>query len=126
MSVQADIVGNQDRPSRSSTGEAKPSMDLAAWEAALMARLDLAAPKEHARVIADAIREAVRLCRAGVFEREAAIDVLVSAARIFALTTVEIENGLHAEASGQPACRPRRSFRALLSRVLHDAAQPGS
>jgi hypothetical protein len=126
MSIQADITGNQDRPSRSSTGEAKPSVNLAAWEAALMARLDLAAPKEHTRIIADAIREAVRLCRAGVFEREAAIDVLVTAARVFALTTVEIESGLLAEASGQPACRPRRSFRAMLSRMLHDATQPGS
>jgi hypothetical protein len=102
LSFQADIVQNRDRPSRSSTGEATASMDLASWEAALMARLDLAAPKDHARVIADAIREAVRLCRAGVFEREAAIDVLVSAARIFALTTVEIEKSLHAKASPQP------------------------
>ena len=91
MSFQADTVQNQDRPSRGSTSEAKASTDLASWEATLMARLDLAAPKEHARVIADAIREAVRLCRAGAFEREAAIDVLVRAARIFALTNVEIE-----------------------------------
>src|SRR5271166_1557895 len=108
MNLQANIVGNQDRSSRSSASEARYTMDLATWEAALMARLDLAAPKDHAPVIAEAIREAVRLCRAGVLEREAAIDVLVTAARIFAVTTAEIENGLHAKASRQPACRPRR------------------
>jgi NAD(P)-dependent dehydrogenase (short-subunit alcohol dehydrogenase family) len=124
MSLQADITQNQDRSSRNSASEAKASMDLAAWEATLIARLDLADPKDHARVLADAIREAVRLCRAGVLEREAAIDVLVSAARIFALTTPEIENGLHAKAPRQLACRPRRSFRAMLSRVLRDAALP--
>jgi hypothetical protein len=99
MSFQADTVEDQAIPACSATGEAKSSMDLVAWEARLMARLDLAAPKDHARVIVDAIREAVRLCRAGVFEREAAIDVLVRAARIFALTTVEIEKSLHAKAS---------------------------
>jgi hypothetical protein len=49
-------------------------MDLASWEAGLTARLDLAIPRDHARIIADAIREAVRLRRAGVLEREAAID----------------------------------------------------
>jgi hypothetical protein len=66
-------------------------MDLVSWQAGLMARLDLAAPKCHARVMADAIREAVRLCHAGILRREAAIDVLVTAAHIFALTTAEIE-----------------------------------
>jgi hypothetical protein len=91
MSFQADTVQNQDRPARGATGEAVAAMDLASWEATLMARLDLAAPQHHARVIADAIRQAVRLRRAGVIEREAAIDVLVTAARIFALTTAEIE-----------------------------------
>ena len=75
-----------------STGcEAEAAMDLLSWQAGLMARLDLAAPKHHAHVMADAIREAVRLRRAGMFGREAAIDVLVTAARVFALTMAEIE-----------------------------------
>jgi hypothetical protein len=91
MSFQADIVPNQDGPARSLAGKGEAAMDLASWEATLMARLDLAAPQHHARVIADAIRQAVRLRRAGVIEREAAIGVLVSAARVFALTTAEIE-----------------------------------
>jgi hypothetical protein len=75
-----------------STGcEAEAAMDLVSWQAGLMARLDLVAPKHHPRVMADAIREAVRLRRAGILRREAAIDVLVIAARVFALTTAEIE-----------------------------------
>jgi hypothetical protein len=53
--------------------------------------LDLASPRDHAGIVADAIREAVRLYRDGTFAREAAIDVPVTVARIFALTTTEIE-----------------------------------
>jgi hypothetical protein len=72
-------------------GNPAAATNVALWGAALTARLDLASPRDHAGIVADAIREAVRLYRDGTFAREAAIDVLVTVARIFALTTTEIE-----------------------------------
>jgi hypothetical protein len=72
-------------------GNPGATTNVALWGATLTAGLDLASPRYHAGIVADAIREAVRLYRDGTFEREAAIDVLVTVARIFALTTAEIE-----------------------------------
>jgi hypothetical protein len=65
--------------------------NVALWGAALTAQLDLASPRDQAGIVADAIRDAVRLHRDGTFARKAAIDVLVTVARIFALTATEIE-----------------------------------
>jgi hypothetical protein len=64
ISFPTDIARNQDRLARFRSGGA--AKDLASREAGLMVRLDLAAPKHHAGVIADAIREGARLSRASV------------------------------------------------------------
>jgi hypothetical protein len=86
-------------------GNPGAATNVALWGAMMTARLDLASPRYHAGIVADALREAVRLYRDGTFEREAAIDVLVTVARIFALTTTEIEEACMLRRRVDPSAR---------------------
>jgi hypothetical protein len=111
MNCQACLLGRRIALTSRIGGDPEPIANAALWATALTTRLDLANPHDHAGIIADSVREAVRLCRDGVLVREIAINVLVTAARIFAMTIAEIEE----------ASMRRRRFGALAG-LFHGSA----